>query len=175
MSWIDWPEHPVKSEAQAIAFCTRFADPANPRESLRPIEAKPRVLERSYDSAVRSVLAARMQLLRRAKPEAQVPTDQERSSGRLLVYFPEENLACGTAECLSKGYFDVDNTPPWATWITLIPDTEDAENPGLIAWVPPGLVHHAVAGIDANPEECIRWPSDCSSSFRLAWQRAASV
>jgi hypothetical protein len=39
--------------------------------------------------------------------------------GRLLAYFPDLNLCDGAAEAESRGYLDVENCPPWETWIAL--------------------------------------------------------
>lgn len=72
--------------------------------------------------------------------------------GRLLVYFPHENLADGAAEFSSNGFYDTNNVPPWDLWVSF-------SDGALISWVPVGLVEVAHMGIDANPEECIRWLS----------------
>jgi len=74
----------------------------------------------------------------------------QQTSGRILLYVPEENLACGTAEVGSFGFFDVNNIPPWDTWVGF-------ENGTLVSWIPEELVGIVNSGIDANPELCIRW------------------
>jgi len=71
-------------------------------------------------------------------------------SGQLLSYFPHENLACGAAAFSSNGFYDVDNVPPWDLWVSFF----EGE---LISWIPIGLIEAAHMGIDANPEQCIRW------------------
>jgi hypothetical protein len=71
-------------------------------------------------------------------------------SGRFLIYFPHENLADGAAQVSSNGFFDVNNVPPWDVWVSF-------SDGALISWVPLGLIELAQMGIDANPEECIRW------------------
>ena len=73
-----------------------------------------------------------------------------RAEGRLMSYWPEENLACGGAEYASVGFFDVDNTPPWDTWVAF-------SGGALLSWVPGELVDLASKGIEANPEACIAW------------------
>lgn len=73
-----------------------------------------------------------------------------RAEGRLMSYWPEENLACGGAQYASVGFFDVDNTPPWDTWVAFSGDV-------LLSWVPGELVDLASKGIEANPEACITW------------------
>jgi len=70
--------------------------------------------------------------------------------GRLLLYLPDENLSDGAAQYASKGFFDVQNVPPWDTWVCLIERY-------LVSWVPPLLMDLASQGIDVNPEQCILW------------------
>jgi hypothetical protein len=50
--------------------------------------------------------------------------------GRLIAYSPDFNLACGVCEVETKGYFDVDNTPPWDTWVALL-DAPNAKHWGV--------------------------------------------
>jgi len=73
-------------------------------------------------------------------------------SGRLLVYFPHDNLADSAAQVASNSFFDADNVPPWDIWVWF-------SDGALISWVPLGLIEVAQMGIDANPEECIQWDS----------------
>jgi hypothetical protein len=72
------------------------------------------------------------------------------TNGRLLLYYPHENLACGAAEVSSNGFFDVNNVPPWDIWV-------DFSERTLVSWVPPILLEAAQMGIDVNPEGCIGW------------------
>lgn len=77
--------------------------------------------------------------------------------GRLLLYFPDAELSDGAAETETGGFFDVENVPPWDTWIALFRD-EDADvsfAECLIGWVPQEFVALAGRGIRVNPEECI--------------------
>lgn len=69
---------------------------------------------------------------------------------RLLIYFPHENPADGAAEVSSNGFYDANNVPPWEIWVSF-------SDGALISWVPLGLIEVAQMGIDANPENCIRW------------------
>lgn len=50
--------------------------------------------------------------------------------GRVLLYFPEENLACGAAQVGSGGFYDEDNVPPWDIWVGFW-------DGALLSWVPP--------------------------------------
>jgi hypothetical protein len=74
-------------------------------------------------------------------------------AGRLLLYAPDENLCDGAAQSSSKGFFDVDNIPPWDTWVCFV-------DRYLVSWVPPQLLDLANQGVDANPEQCILWVPD---------------
>ncbi len=83
--------------------------------------------------------------------------------GRLLVYFPNNDLSCGGAEQQTKGFFDVNNVPPWDTWVAYIQDSRSIEfydTEYLIAWVPREFMTLADEGIVVNPEECIQWLKD---------------
>ena len=70
--------------------------------------------------------------------------------GRMLLYYPLENVADGAAEASSKGFFDMEDAPPWDTWVTY-------SDGAITSWVPEHLISQAQAGIDANPVDCIHW------------------
>jgi len=72
------------------------------------------------------------------------------TQGRILLYSPDGNLCDGAAIYPSKGFFDVDNMPPWDTWVCYA-------NGHLVSWVPRILEELASAGIEVNPEQCIEW------------------
>ena len=113
--------------------------------SLRPSSSLPEARTATdRDDIVRSVVARRSALV-----DAQsLPGDVR--VGKLLLYAPEENLADGAASYASNGFFDVDNVPPWDTWVAF-------SHGALLSWVPPLLIGLAQSGIDVNPEGCIRW------------------
>ena len=82
------------------------------------------------------------------------------SPGRLLAYFPEDELFDGCAEHYSEGFYDVNNAPPCDTWV-VIAETPPPKSEGfLISWVPDLFLDLAQTGIDVNPEECICWLDD---------------
>jgi len=93
---------------------------------------------------VRSVVVRRSELVRGQDYVV------DGSEGKLLLYAPEENLADGAAKYVSNGFFDVDNVPPWDTWMAF-------SHGILLSWVPPQLIGLAQNGIDVNPECCVRW------------------
>jgi hypothetical protein len=129
------------------------------RDSLGPMEGKLRSPELNpsfgldefgddalWAKAVAEVVARRSRL---TPPTSAEKRDTD-AGGRLLLYTPSENLACGAAQASSNGFFDVNNVPPWDIWV-------DFSERTLVSWVPPALIDVAQMGIDANPEACIRW------------------
>jgi hypothetical protein len=99
-----------------------------------------------WEKAVAEVVARRSQLT--AETSAEMPKTDV--GGKLLLYTPSENLACGAAEASSNGFFDSNNVPPWDIWVDFSQDT-------LVSWVPPALLDVAQMGIYVNPEACVRW------------------
>jgi hypothetical protein len=138
---------------ETIAWCRPRVRRDDPRQSLRSNQTRPRVLERDYFAAVSGVA-----LSRRSADATTVPLGSL-EGGRLLVYFPDLDLACGAAEAESAGYFDLDNAPAWDTWVAMLQDDAETrrDTPYLVAWVPAELVALADRGIHVNPEECIQW------------------
>lgn len=141
--------------AQTIFWCSSRADIERPATSLRTPKLRPGTLEANRSFAVNRVVDNRERYGGPEIREAEIPDGL--GGGRLLIYFPEVNLCCGAAEQETSGFFDVDNVPPWDTWVTYFHDQQDEY---LIAWIPPAFVRLADQGIKCNPEECIQWLSD---------------
>ena len=150
--------------AQTIAWCRlRLRTGESAGAALRSEDLRPRVLEENRASAVNSVLGLRERYLT-TRP-ASIRTIDDLEGGRLLLYFPDEDLACGAAAAETHGFFDVNNTPPWDTWVGLFRDGGfDVGADYLVSWKP--LVAMVSRGIDVNPEGCRGWLSD--SSTRVA-------
>jgi hypothetical protein len=145
--------------AQAIAWCARLGDLANPAASLRHDRLRPPLLETARESTVNLVVASRRSWL----PDDVTPVARaaDLNGGRLLVYWPDDSLSDGAAEGETRGFFDVDNAPPWDTWVGLFRDQDaDRYSDYLASWVPPEFVELVDRGIDVNPEDCIRWLDD---------------
>jgi hypothetical protein len=106
---------------------------------------------------------------RRALLKEPLLDDPEKSplleKGRLLIYEPDENLYDGAAEAASEGFFDVDNIPPWDLWLMAVVEVQQRPNTYLLAWIPPECVELTAAGIEVNPEHCIRWAADVDAEF----------
>lgn len=152
---------------EAAAWCVRHLDPAAIGTSLRPTRLAPRPLPPNRWWEVDDVVNARRREL------ADVPDlGDSHPRGRLLVYFPDANLADGAADLASGGFFDIHNAPPWGTWIGYFDDRGKDLNCScyLLAWVPEAVVAAAGAGIYANPEACIAWFADAAVALRSALQ-----
>jgi hypothetical protein len=149
---------------QTIFWCAPRADQASPANSLRTLELRPGLLEENRSSAVNTVVYARERFGGEHIRTATTPPAL--GGGRLLVYFPNCDLACGAAEQETAGFFDINNVPPWDTWVDYIqdekPNIDSFDTEYLIAWVPPELVSLADEGITVNPEQCILWLVDTS-------------
>jgi hypothetical protein len=83
------------------------------------------------------------------------------ATGRLLVYFPDEELWDGAAEVASSGFFDEHNAPPWGTSRTRA-RVDVICSPGSRN----AFVGVADAGIDVNPEQSIAWLRDVQVGIR---------
>jgi len=103
--------------------------------------------ESDWSKAVAEVISNR---LREINQRSNATDEVNPDFGKLLMYFPFENLADGAAQVSSSGFFDVNNVPPWDIWIGF------SEN-AAISWVPPAFIDAAQSGIDTNPEQCILW------------------
>jgi len=94
---------------------------------------------------------------------------EDLAGGRLLGYDPDANLCDGAAETRSNGFFDVDNMPPWDTWVCYACELDEQPwryfESYLISWVPPTFLALAEQGIWFNPEECIVWADELDTPF----------
>jgi hypothetical protein len=125
-------------------------------ETLRPFAHSLAHSGADRSAIVNQVTEARSRILRESGKHLELHSSGLHG-GRLLVYAPEDNLACGAAEYTSLGFFDVDNVPPWDTWILM-------RGKYLISWVPPQLIRLVQEGLNVNPEQCILWANDPSLS-----------
>jgi hypothetical protein len=143
--------------AETIAWCAPRSRASDPRLSLRSEALSPSLLAPDRRRAIDMVASLRAPLVRGTSlPAGPGPL----AGGRLLVYFPDADLADGAAEDASQGFFDLHNVPPWDTWIALGDDGPQANlsyRQYVVAWVPAQLVACATAGINVNPEHCIAW------------------
>jgi hypothetical protein len=150
--------------AETIAWCSARARPDEPAASLRSDRLQPWVLETDRATAVRRVLESRASTDRDVRAASPVSSASDLAGGRLLLYFPDANLADGAAEAETGGFFDIENVPPWDTWVGLFRDerADISYADYLVSWVPREFVASVDRGIYVNPEECILWLSDAN-------------
>jgi hypothetical protein len=125
-------------------------------EALRPFAQSLAKSGADCAAIVDQVAEVRSQIMRQS---AKQPGSESSGlcGGRLLAFAPEDNLSDGAAEYFSLGFFDVDNVPPWDTWIAMF-------GKYLVSWVPVQLVRLVQEGLDVNPEQCILWADNPSLS-----------
>jgi len=161
----------IRNLTEAIVWCTASGSLSNPEASLRTCE--PTILIPPRDQVFGVCSSRSMSLWHSARGNPPAVTDL--CGGRLVAYFPSFNLADGAAAAESKGFFDVDNIPPYDTWVWMVQcvsrveyadrTTSEMEASYLVAWVPPDFIALADAGIRANPESCIRWLEELDDDF----------
>lgn len=159
----------LRSLSETMAWCelkrmgppvTRFRSPElNPDGNLNPAPDSLFIVE--------TVCRRRAELLTVCK----APSFHElKKEGQLLVFYPNLSLFDGAAELSSDGYFNSNNEPPWDTWVYFdeTPPFEDEDYRFfLFSWVPNSYLSIAQRGMNANPEGCIEWLSETSSSRTL--------
>jgi hypothetical protein len=150
--------------SETIVWCGDRAAASYPKHSLRYESLYPGTLSPTRADAVFTVLGYRGSWLQQQNVKP-VIEDRELRQGRLLCYFPDADLADGAAEVASDGFFDIQNAPPWDTWVGLYQsDLHDASlKVYLISYVPKIFLQHAARGIEVNPEQCIRWLYDADT------------
>jgi hypothetical protein len=89
----------------------------------------------SYQLAVNAINANRSALVRDTNIEVTDPAVAE-SKGRLLVYEPLETVTDGASNSSSRGFFDIEDAPPWDTWFLYSAGS-------ISSWVPEALVQLA--------------------------------
>jgi len=120
-------------------------------------------------------------------PKRKYPIDTANNlaGGRLLLYDPGGQLADGAAEAESGEFINLENEPPWDTWVCFIDNRarsgEEKEKQWkpfyyyLVSWVPPDFIKLANAGIRVNPERCILWATKLDTPFTRQLREAGLV
>lgn len=163
----------IRNLTNAIAWCTVSGSLSDPKTSLRT--CKPELDDLvDQDSQVFRVEVKRSRRLQSAG-RADLPAATGLCGGRLLACFPSDTLADGMTETVSKGFFDVNDIPPYDTWVWIVRNVRRCESAGhttsgreanyLVAWVPPDFIALADTGISVNPGNCIMWLDELDDDF----------
>jgi hypothetical protein len=148
--------------AQTIAWCQPRLQMTDLRHSLRSAELQPCLLIDISRSQMVSQLVRHRGMFFHDKVLEPINSSTQSARGKLLAYFPNEDLTCGAAEVATQGFLDVNNAPAWDTWIGFY---EDERGFYLVSWVPPELVELVGEGIWVNPEQCIAWLSNIDTAL----------
>jgi hypothetical protein len=147
-----------QSVSEAAAWCSNKAPFRDLRDCLRTPELQPQLAQfpratelEALNTAVLFVAGQRRKLLITV-PNAKPP-------GQLLICEFNASISSGESERATNGFFDVDDRPPWDTWIFALRATlaGEANQAILVSWVPESLRVVVNAGIEANPYGCIYW------------------
>lgn len=142
--------------AETIAWCQPRASQEDIRNPLRSSDLQPDLFNNNRVYMVRQIVQHRTTLTQHVELPS-ITKHPLLAGGKLLVYFPDEQLCEGASELASKGFFDVYDAPPWDTWVGVYHDTRGLH---LVAWVPPELIGLAEEGIYVNSTNCIDWLSN---------------
>src|SRR5262245_34397058 len=108
----------IKLLNETIHWCREVGSPSQPRTSLRTCR-RDLVDLHSQRHQVFSVSWERSRRLL-SSGKRNLPPLPGLCGGRLLAYFPDDNLFDGFAEAVSEGFFDVNNIPPYDTWVWMV-------------------------------------------------------
>ena len=169
----------IERLTETIYWCREAGSPSQPKTSLRTCRRDLTDLS-SQRHQVFSVCLERSRRLF-SSGKRNLPSVTGLCRGRLLAYFPDNNLADGVAATESNGFFDVDNIPPYDTWVWMVRSMRtfqyadgasgEMEANYLVAWVPPDFIQLASRGVDANPEGCILWLDTLDDEFVRSLRR----
>ena len=153
---------------ETIHWCAPRATLDAPATCLRSPDLQPRVMvDEDRFQMMERIIRERRHALRGRPPRPLPPREGGLlQGGRLLVYFPDDNTTDGAAEQWTRGYFNVDNVPPWDTWVGMFredPESDTQTNDYLIAWVPPVFLDAVDQGVRVNAEFCIQWLEDSTT------------
>ena len=146
--------------AQTASWCLARSPTELNKDSFRSDQLRPRILERDRTSVVQGVLSTRAfdPIVRDARA---AQTHADLRGGRLLVCFPDAEIADGAAEAETNGFFDSNDAPPWDTWVGLFadpdPEHQDAFAVYLVAWVAAPFIDAVQRGIETSVLDNIAW------------------
>jgi hypothetical protein len=122
-------------------------------------EAQQATDEAPWQAAVEFVVRERRKRL---------PSPLVAAPGRIVAFQPGETLSDGAADAVTAGFFDLNNTPPWDTWVGFREGT-------LYAWIPQALEIVVQEAIEVNPEQCLKWATQGWKLQRRANGRLEAV
>lgn len=137
----------LKSLAETISWCSPRVDLSAPRTCLR----SPELIFPMQENVVQAIVGARHHHLGFPK----TAPASSLAGGRLVIFEPHETLSCGLGAGETDGFIDVENCPPWDTWVGYIHESEDVHY--LVSWVPPLFVEKVDRATQVVMAEELRW------------------
>lgn len=124
----------MQARMEAAAWCELesrrapfFTPPSLRTPALRP--ELPRLLTKADLDAALGILGQRRRGLLGNHPL------EPMCRGRLLICEMLESVSSGESEAATSGFFDIDDRPPWDTWLSRLEQDSDTAVT-LISWVP---------------------------------------
>lgn len=156
-----------------IQLCTSRLPTSTPGITLRTPLLSPDPFASNGKAIVRSVMSRRRYYF----SELNKTPATSLAKGRLLVYWPNGNLADGASANETNGFFDVDNIPPWDTWVAYFYESGQSnyQSNYLVSWIPEVFIELASSGIEVNPEQCISWLDEVKDSPILRLLQEAAI
>ncbi len=166
---IDLPHFQLRL-TQTIAWCSSRINPEEPATCLRSFDLRPpgswllSRLDLSWEYIVNAVAQERGQWLHNF---GELPIGLQ--SGRLLMATSiTDGTEDGATEVETQGFFDIEDLPPWDTWLCYLPG--DPSNPRyrhgcLVSWVPCEFIEVVEAGMEADCMDCLRWADNEDTTF----------
>jgi hypothetical protein len=144
--------------SETLAWCQPRFDPARAEHSLRNPELDPsrNIVHQVSDlgeiaEVVADVLTRRRALVGPVPSAARLP-----AGDRVLAFLPRDSLFHGSSPPQCDGFIDVDEIPPWGSWVLLVDEV-------LLSWVPAAMVDGVNSAIQCNAEGSIRWAASLDS------------
>ena len=148
----------INAAKEAAAWCEIRWNSCEPRSSLRNLEFSPEFFGSNHYYTVNSLICSRRYELERLGLD---PAPDLRN-GKILVYEPDTNIFDGLSESETDGFFDVNDCPPWDTWVGYI-TTKDCRY--VLSWVFNEAIPLVNAGAEVNCVECFYWLSTVNDTW----------
>ena len=162
---IHTPEQIIAAAKEASSWCKLKWDSSNIRSCLRNLEFSPDFFGLDHFHTVNSMIYKRRHALEDQKEQA----CSDLSGGRILVYEPDMNIFDGISEEETKGYVDVNDCPPWDTWVGYV---ASGDIRWVLSWVPSAAVSLINEGAEVNCTDCFYWLSELDTSWAKEIMRA---
>ncbi len=146
-------EEIIEAARQAFVWCDFAKDIKEPRSSLRTLEFGPAFFESNGFHVVNHIIHARKYKLESLKKNV----SSSFSINNVMVYEPDSTVFDGLSESETEGFFDINDCPPWDTWIGFL---NIKGHRYLLSWVPDGFEHYVNEGYEVNCVECFYWLKD---------------